>query len=112
ELLIVPVHYHPDPCQDRVPLGNRDRMIRARDPLLGEYVQEFRSRAKLGSLWRCLAQEEHIAVQESLLALAIDGAAICGRDEIAAVSGNLNEARIKRFARAVRSEERRVGKAG
>src|SRR5258708_5166885 len=64
-------------------------------------MQEFCARAKLGSLRRCFAQEEHVAVQESLLALAIDGAAIGGRDEIAAVSGNLNEARIKRFARTV-----------
>src|SRR5258708_18287431 len=64
-------------------------------------MQEFCARAKLGSLRRCFAQEEHVAVQESLLALAIDGAAIGGRDEIAAVSGDLNEARIKRFARTV-----------
>src|SRR2546427_400835 len=101
ELLIVPVHYHPDPCQDRAPLGNRDRMIRARDPLLGEYVQEFRASAKFGSLRRCLAHEPHIAVQEGLLPLAMDGAAIGGRDEVTAVSGNLNETRIKRFARTV-----------
>src|SRR5216117_965326 len=66
ELLIVLVHDHPDPCQDRAPLGNRDRVIRARDPLFGEYVQEFRASAKLVSLRRCLAQEEHIAVQEGL----------------------------------------------
>src|SRR6266853_1645971 len=64
-------------------------------------MQEFCASAKLGSLRRCFAQEEHVAVQESLLALAIDGAAIGGRDEIAAVSGDLNEARIKRFARTV-----------
>src|SRR6266705_2996427 len=101
ELLIVLVHDHPDPCQDRAPLGNRDRVIRARDPLFGEYVQEFRASAKLGSLRRCLTQEEHVAVQEGLLALAIDGAASGGRDEVAAVSGNFNEARIKRFARTI-----------
>src|SRR3989475_138105 len=93
--------YHPDPRQDRAPFGNRDRVIRARDPLFGEYVQEFRASAKFGSLRSCLAQEQHIAVQESLLALAIDGAATGGRDEVTAVSGNLNEARIKRFARTV-----------
>src|SRR6267143_319268 len=93
-LLIVLIHHHPDPRQDRAPFGNRDRVIRTRDPLFGEYVQEFRASAKFGSLRRCLAQEEHIAVQESLLALAIDGAAIGGRDVVSAVSGNLNEARI------------------
>src|SRR2546428_12789426 len=101
ELLIVPVHHHPDPRQDRAPFGNRDCVIRARDPLFGEYVQEFRASTKFGSLRSCLAQEQHIAVQESLLALAIDGAAIGGRDEGTAVSGNLNETRIKRFARTV-----------
>src|SRR6266849_2246177 len=101
ELLIVPVHHHPDPRQGRAPFGNRDRVIRTRDPLFGEYVQEFRASAKFGSLRRCLAQEQHVAVQERLLALAIDGAAIGGRDVVAAVSGNLIEARIKRFARTV-----------
>src|SRR5882762_7063438 len=101
ELLIVLIHNHPDPCQDRAALGNRDCVIRTGNPLFGEQVQEFRASAKLGSLRRCLAQEDHIAVQESLLALAIDGAAIGGCDEIAAVSRNLNEARIKRFARTV-----------
>src|SRR6266446_3427358 len=64
-------------------------------------MQEFCASPKLGSLRRCFAQEEHVAVQESLLALAVDSAAIGGRDEIAAVSGDLNEARIKRFARTV-----------
>src|SRR6267378_3699562 len=101
ELLFVLVHDHPDPCQDRASFGNRDRVIRTCDSLFGEHVQEFRASAKFGSLRRCLAQEEPIAVQESLLALAIDGAAIGGRDEVTAVSGNLNEARIKRFARTV-----------
>src|SRR6267378_3982445 len=101
ELLIVLVHNHPDPCQGRAPLGNRDGVIRTRDPLFGQHVQEFRASAKLGSLRRCLAQEEHVAVQESFLALAIDRAAVGGRDEVTAVSGNFNEARIKRFARTI-----------
>jgi hypothetical protein len=98
ELLFVLVHHHPDPCQDRVSFGNRDRVIRARDPLFGEYVQEFRASAKFGSLRRCLAQEEHIAVQESLFALAIDRAATGRRDVVAAAGAELDEARIKRFA--------------
>src|SRR6266705_417129 len=38
ELLIVLVHDHYDPCQDRAPLGNRDRVIRARDPMLRPHM--------------------------------------------------------------------------
>src|SRR5258708_19718715 len=45
-----------------------------------------------------------MAVRERLLALSTDGAALRRRREIAAVLGNLNEARIKPFARTVGGE--------
>src|SRR5437899_5709540 len=92
ELLIVPVHHHPDPRQDRAPFGNRDRVIRARDPLFGEYVQEFRASATFGSLRRCLAEKEHIAVPERLVAVAIDDTAPGGRDAVTRGPGHWNNA--------------------
>jgi len=84
ELLIVLVHDHPTPVNIEFPPQSRPCDPFARY-LLGRVLEELRSSAN----WvapALLAQEEHIAVQESLLALAIDGAAICGRDEISAVT--------------------------
>src|SRR5882762_10181161 len=104
ELLFFVVHHHADPAQNRTSFRNRDCLVGTRNPLLREHVQEFGARAKFRPPRRGLAQDHHIAVKERLLALSSYGAAIRRCGEIAAVLGNLNEARIKHFARTVVGE--------
>src|SRR5712671_6685394 len=104
ELLFLVVHHHADPAQNRTSFRNRDCLVATRNPLLREHVQEFGARAKFRPLRRGLAQDHHIAVKERLLALSSYGAAIRRCGEIAAVLGNLNEARIEHFARTVVGE--------
>src|SRR5258706_10883114 len=108
ELLFVIVHHHADSAQNRTSFRNRDRLVGTQNPLLREYMQEFGARAKFRALRRRLAQDQHIAVKERLLALSTDGAAIRSCGEIAAVFGGLNEARIEHFARTVVGEMRHL----
>src|SRR5882762_4883078 len=108
ELLFVVVNHHADSAQNRTSVRNRDRLLGTKNPRLREHMQEFGARAKFRPLKRRLAQDQHIAVKERLLALSTDRAAIRRCGEIAAVFGGLNEARIEHFARTVVGEMRHL----
>src|SRR5262245_15552054 len=109
ELLLGLVDYQPDSGQGRSSVGNRDRLIRANDPLSGEHVEELGARAKLRPLLRGLAHDEHVAVEEHLLRLAIYGAATRGRDVIASVGRDLHHTRVEHLSGAVVGEMLHLG---
>src|SRR5262245_6864568 len=104
ELLFGPVDDHADAGDCRPSIGNRYGLVCAVDSLAGEYVQELRARLELRFFGRGLSQHQHVAVQESLIALAIYRPAVRGRGDVAAPGRNLDHARIKHFAGTVVGE--------
>src|SRR6266545_6726411 len=101
ELVLLRVHDHAYPGQDRASIGDGDGMVRARDPFFGKQVEEFGARAQLRQFRRGLAHEQDIAVKKRLFALPMDGCAIGRRDEVCAAFGQRDDARVDHFARAV-----------
>src|SRR5882672_1329839 len=101
ELLLGLVEDHADPRQGRLPVRDCDRLIGPKYSLSREHVKIFGARAKLRLLRRGFAEDHDVAVQECLLALAVYRSAIGGRNEIAALLGDLHHSGIQGLARVV-----------